>query len=210
MESRAKFMGHPIHPMLIVFPLGLLVTSVIFDIAYLITGNDFFPVISYYNILAGMIGGLVAAIFGFRDWVAIPGGTRAKSIGAWHGVGNVLVVALFFISWLLRQNESNFVPPTLALVMSFVGIAIGTVTGWLGGELVDRLGIGVDPGAHPDASSSLSREPASASAPSFGMQNVPVTGGEKYREKHIQKDLPVDSDLEPKTQDRGFHSDDVD
>lgn len=163
MESRAKFLGHPIHQMLIVFPLGLLATSVIFDIVHLATGEGRWADIAYWMIAAGVIGGLVAAVFGTIDWVAIPSDTRAKAIGLWHGGGNVVVVALFAVSWLLRRPDPTD-PGILAFVVSLAGFAIAGVTGWLGGELVDRLGVGVDDGAHLDAPNSLSGRPASERA----------------------------------------------
>lgn len=162
MESRAKAFGHPIHPMLIVFPLGLLATAVIFDILYLVLNVDAFPVVSYWMIAAGIVGGLIAAIFGFIDWLAIPGETRAKTVGLWHGIGNVVIVVLFAVSWFLRRGAVDFTPSTLALILSFVGAGLALVTGWLGGELVYRLDVGPDQGAHLDAPSALSDEPASA------------------------------------------------
>ena len=155
MESRAKFLGHPIHPMLIVFPLGLFITSLIFDIIYLATSDNRWTSVAEYMIGAGVLGGLLAAVFGLLDWLAIPYRTRAKRIGLWHGGANVLVVVLFIISWFLRLPDTAH-PPSGAIVLSFVGIGIGAVAGWLGGELVDRLGIGVDTGANPNAPSSLS------------------------------------------------------
>jgi uncharacterized membrane protein len=154
MESKARALGHPIHQMLIVFPLGLLATAVIFDIIYLVSDEGRWADYAWHLIAAGIIGGLLAAVFGLVDWLAIPGGTRAKRIGAWHGIGNVVVVALFGLSWLLRWDEPTN-PGALALALSFAGVALSTVTGWLGGELVDRLGVGVTPGAHLDAPSSL-------------------------------------------------------
>ncbi len=160
MESRAKILGHPAHPMLIVFPLGLLVTAVVFDIVYLATDRTGFPVAAAYTMGIGIIGGLVAAVFGLVDWLAIPGGTRAKRIGTVHGLGNVVVVALFAISWLLRVRADMWVPSTAALVLSFAGVVIGAGTGWLGGELVDRLGVGVDDNAALDAPNSLSHHSA--------------------------------------------------
>lgn len=158
MESKAKLLGHPIHPMLIVFPLGLLATSVIFDILDLITGTPL-AIISFYMIAAGVIGGLIAAIFGLIDWLAIPSDTRAKQIGLAHGIGNVVVTTLFAISWFLRRDAPE-APETIALLLSFAGAALAALSGWLGGELVDRLGVGVDRGAHLNAPSSLSRRPA--------------------------------------------------
>ena len=154
MESRAKLLGHPIHQMLIVFPLGLLAMAVIFDLAALVMSQGYWSEIAYWMIAAGVVTGLLAAPFGFIDWLAIPSGTRAKRIGAVHGVGNVLVVAMFAASWLLRADALR-TPGLLALSLSFVAGAIALFTGWLGGELVDRLAVGVDEGAHVDAPSSL-------------------------------------------------------
>lgn len=161
MESRVKFAGHPVHPMLVVFPLGLLATAVIFDVIFLISGNPQWAVVSYYMIGAGIIGGLAAAAFGWLDWFAIPRGTRAKRIGLWHGLLNVAVLALFALSWLLRRGTAEL-PSTGAIVAGLAGAAIALIAAWLGGELVDRLGVGVDDGAHLDSPSSLSELPAGA------------------------------------------------
>ncbi|MEU5940222.1 DUF2231 domain-containing protein [Micromonospora sp. NPDC047548] len=168
MESRAKAMGHGIHPMLIVFPLGLFATSVIFDILYLITDRVGFQISAAYTIGAGIIGGLVAAVFGLIDWLSIPGGTRAKRVGAVHGIGNVVVVLLFAGSWLLRAAADNWDPNALALICSFAGIVLVGMTSWLGGELVERLGISVSDSADVNAPSSLSRRGSARQAPSRG------------------------------------------
>lgn len=157
MESRAKAFGHAIHPMLIVFPLGLLTTAVIFDVLYLITDRSGLAAAAAYMIAAGVVGGVVAAVFGLLDWLAIPGGSRARRVGALHGIGNVIVVGLFAVSWLIRWGDPAWEPNALALVFSFAGVALAGVTGWLGGELVERLGVGVDDGAGINAPSSLSR-----------------------------------------------------
>jgi uncharacterized membrane protein len=164
MESKAKLFGHPIHPMLIVLPLGLFLMAVFSDIAYLATGNPTFAAVSYWDIGAGIAGGLLAAIFGLIDWWAIPSGTRAKSIGLYHGVSNVIVVVLFLISCLMRNRVEGYLPSTTASVLIFAGIVVGAVAGWLGGELVDRLGVGVDEGAHLDAPNSMSGRPARSGA----------------------------------------------
>lgn len=154
MESRAKLLGHPIHPMLIVFPLGLLATAVLFDLIGGFTGIAGFTIGSFWMIAAGVIGGLLAAIFGFWDWLHIPAGTRAKTVGLYHGLGNVLIVILFAVSWWLRRPDP-VAPSTAAFTLSLVGALLAVVTGWLGGELVYRLDIGVDDGANPNAQSSL-------------------------------------------------------
>jgi uncharacterized membrane protein len=178
MESRMKALGHPIHPMLTSFPLGLLATSVIFDILFLIFGNADFSTVSFWMIIAGIVGGLAAALVGFVDWLSIPAGTRAKSVGLLHGLGNVLVVALFFLSWLLRLNSTVHTPSSLALIFSFAGVILVLLTAWLGGEMTFRLGVAVEPGANLNASSSLSGEPATAKTGSAGInpQVIPATG----------------------------------
>lgn len=162
MESRVKLFGHPVHPMLIVFPLGLLATAVIFDILYLVFDNRSLATVSYYMIAAGVLGGLLAAIFGFIDWLALPSNSRAKSIGLWHGLGNFVIVLLFAGSWLLRSGNVDFIPDGLALILGFAGAGLALITAWIGGELVYRLGVGVDPGAHVNAPNSLTNESASA------------------------------------------------
>ncbi len=155
MESKIKLFGHPIHPMLIVIPLGLFISAIVFDTIFLFTQNTLLPTVSYFNIVLGVIGGLIAAIFGFMDWSAIPLNTRAKQIGTWHGVGNVVVVVLFAVSWWLRSETIGFIPTPVALIFSYAAILVGSLTAWLGGELVFRLRVGPDRDANLNASNSL-------------------------------------------------------
>ncbi len=160
MYSKIKSMGHPIHPMLVAFPLGLLITSIIFDIIHWITGNGYWSEIAFWMIAAGTISGIMAAIVGTIDWIGIPSGTRAKRVGILHGSGNYVILTLFVVSRLLRLNVPGN-PPIAAYVLSFLGAAMLGVTGWLGGELTLRMGIGVDEGANLNAPSTLSGLPAS-------------------------------------------------
>lgn len=163
MESRIKVFGHALHPILIVFPLGLLATAVIFDVVYLVADDSAMAIVAYWMIVAGVIGGFAAALFGWIDWFAIPPGTRAKRIGLLHGIGNVVLLLLFVGSWWLRRDTLE-APDTLAHVLSFAGAGLALLTAWLGGELVERLGVGVHTGAHVNAPSSLSNRPARENA----------------------------------------------
>ena len=158
MDSKAKLLGHSIHQMLIVFPLGLLATAVVFDIVYLVGEAPVFAELTYWLIISGLVGGVIAAPFGLIDWLAIPQGTRAKRVGAAHGIGNVIVLLLFLGSVMLRADRPADAS-AFAHALSFAGVALSLVTAWLGGELVARLGIGVHDIAHIDAPSSL-RAPA--------------------------------------------------
>ena len=177
MESRVKVLGHPAHTILIVFPLGLLTTAVAFDLIYLVTDAARWSEMAYYLIAAGLIGGAAAAIPGWIDFFAIPGGTRAKRVGLIHGVGNVVMLGLFVLSWLLRRDHIAM-PPTEAIVAALGGVGLSGITGWLGGELVGRLGVGVDDGAHLDAPSSLSELPT---GPGIGAVRHRYMGRERRR-----------------------------
>lgn len=157
MRARARFLGHSVHQMLVAFPLGLLATAVVFDLIHLATGSQVMAAVAYWMIAAGLVGGLVAAPFGFVDWLGIPDGTRAKRIGALHGGGNVVVLLLFALSFLLRDR--GYAPTLGESVWAFAGAAVALVTAWLGGELVDRLAVGVDEDAGLNAPSSLHDRP---------------------------------------------------
>jgi uncharacterized membrane protein len=172
MESRAKALGHPIHQMLIPFPFGLLSTAVIFDIIYLFVSDaataNTLSTVAFWMTAAGIVGGIIAAPFGLIDYLAIPQGTRAKSVGLLHGVGNLFVLVLFALSLWMRYNSpvmaATHRPTTAALVTSIVAFLLAGATGWLGGELVDRLGVGVDDGAHLDAPNSITTSSAHSDA----------------------------------------------
>jgi len=157
MESKAKAFGHAIHPSLIVFPLGLLGTAAIFDAIYLITLNRTIPVASFWMLVAGLIGGVIAALFGFIDWLNIPQGTRAKTIGLYHAIVMDIALVLFAIGLYLRWSTPD-TPSTIAMICSFAGLAFALVGGWFGGELVERLGVSVYPEANLNAPNSLTHE----------------------------------------------------
>lgn len=127
----------PLHRMAIVFPLGLLGTSFLFDLAWLATGRSELAVDAWWLILAGVIGAVVAGVFGALAWRALPRGTHARKLGALHGIGNVVVALLFLGSWFLRRGAPAH-PAAIALVLSAAGVLLTLFTCWLGGQLVTR------------------------------------------------------------------------
>lgn len=144
MKSRATIAGHPIHPMLIPFPLALWATSFVVDILFYFFRHPTLLVISKFMIAAGCIGALAAAIPGFIDWLAIKNG-EVKKAANWHARLNVIALVVFAISFFLRLGDySDLVGRrlTIPFLLSLVGVILITISGWLGGELVFRYGIG--------------------------------------------------------------------
>jgi uncharacterized membrane protein len=143
-------LGHSLHQILIVFPLGLLVASAGFDLLGVMARNPRWLVTSYDITIAGLLGGIAAAIAGAIDYWAIPVGTRARRIGRLHGMGSIGVLLLFAASASLRAGAPSVLHP-LALALSLIGAALAAGAGWLGGELVTRMGVGVADDAGLDA-----------------------------------------------------------
>ena len=165
MQHKLKPMGHPVHPMLVTYPLGLLTITPIFDIAHWITRNGYWSTVAFWMIAAGTVGGLLAAITGTIDWLGIPAGSRAKLVGLVHGAGNYLILVLFAISWFTRLNAQTN-PPIIAYVLTFLGAAGFMLTGYLGGELTLHFGVGIEPGANINASSPFERRAEASKAAS--------------------------------------------
>ena len=107
MEAKAKLFGHSIHQMLIPFPLGVLGMAVVFDVIALVGRWPSLHNAAFAMIGAGVISGLLAALFGVIDFLAIPLRTRAKRIGFLHGVGNVVMLLLFAASWWFRADAPH-------------------------------------------------------------------------------------------------------
>jgi uncharacterized membrane protein len=103
-------------------------------------------------------------VFGTIDLSGVPDGTRAHTIGVWHAVFGVGLLILFAVSWLLRMGDPGE-PGVIPIILSLLGVGLAALTGWFGGELVDRLGVGVHEGAHLNAPSSLSGRPESEGLP---------------------------------------------
>jgi uncharacterized membrane protein len=179
MDSHIKALGHPVHPMLVAFPLGLLTTAVIFDVVQKATDDVRYAETAFFLIVIGLAVGALAALAGLVDFVAIPAGTRAKRIGAVHGAGNALIVVLFMIALVLRIGADNHVANGLVLGLQVVAIALSFVTGWLGGELVQRLGVAVADDAGIDAPARLEARLRLGAADS----PLPIRGGMESRTK---------------------------
>jgi uncharacterized membrane protein len=148
MASPASLGRHPIHPMLIPFPIALWVFSLIADVIYLWRGNPAWrDWIAFYALLGGIIGGALAAVPGVIDWLSLKGREVVK-IANWHARLNVTALLIFAASFYLRTTGGASLVGgsyTIPFVLSVVGVILITISGWLGGELVFRHGVAVNP-----------------------------------------------------------------
>jgi uncharacterized membrane protein len=136
----ARIGKHPIHPMLVVLPLGLWIAALAFDIVHALGGGPVWRTLAFWNIAGGIIGALLAAVPGFVDYLDLAG--RARRIATFHMVLNLGAVALFAVNWYVRTR----VPPESSwpLALSVVGVIGIIVSGWLGAELVYAERVGVE------------------------------------------------------------------
>ena len=144
MRSRASISSHPIHPMLVAFPIGLFVTSFVLDVLALWLSNAAMAAGAWYCVIGGLIGGAAAAVPGLIDLLSVvPPRSSGKNRGFLHGGLNLLVMGLF-IAVAAYCGSSATIPDGWSLLLSGIGIVVMGFSGWLGGTLVYRNQIGVD------------------------------------------------------------------
>ena len=142
MSTPASVANHPIHPMLIPFPIGLWVFSFVADIVYRVGGDPVWLTIAYWTMVGGTVGALLAAVPGLIDYLALKE-PRAVRIATYHLVLNLTIVALFVANLVLRTM--NYPPTALPLALSAVGVGLLLVSGWFGWELIYGPGVAVSP-----------------------------------------------------------------
>ena len=141
MPSPASIKKHPLHPMLVAFPIGLWMFSLVADILARVTGSEIWPVVALYTMGGGIIGALIAAAPGLIDLLAIKD-PRVKRIGILHMIINLAAVGVFTFDFFLRWNGRTGDGP---LALSAAGVLAIFVSGWLGGEMVYIHGVAVTP-----------------------------------------------------------------
>jgi len=144
MRSKASFKSHPIHPILVSFPIAFLIGTLVFDLLAKFTGNDQFWKTGYYLEIAGIATGLLAAIPGIIDYLfTVPPKSSGKKRATKHGLVNVSQIILFFIALMMRRNED--VNSNVVIGLEVAGSILIFIAGWLGGTLVYRNQIAVNP-----------------------------------------------------------------
>jgi uncharacterized membrane protein len=147
MASPASIGGHPVHPMIIPFPIALWVFSLVADLIYLWRGNPVWrDYVAFYTLLGGIIGAAVAAVPGLIDWLSLKDREVVK-IANWHARLNVIALLIFAASFYLRTTSgAGFVSGsyTLPVALSVLGVILISISGYLGGEMVFKHGVAVD------------------------------------------------------------------
>ena len=134
MQTPATIRKHPVHPMLVTLPIGLLIFSPISDIIFLAGwGPPIWNDVAFYTLGGGIIAALLAAIPGLIDFTSLPAG-KIRSTATRHLILNLLMVAIFVIDFALRWNRP--INLTIPFVLSVLGVAILFYSGWLGANLV--------------------------------------------------------------------------
>lgn len=141
MRTPASVKGHPIHAMLVPLPIGLFVFSLVSDLLLVagLGGGDW-AVVARCTLAAGIVTALLAAIPGFVDYLSLSG--RPRRIATSHMLLNLTVVGVFTMDFLLRLRTDPY--DKVPVVFSAIGVSLLAVSGWLGGEMVYRHGVGVD------------------------------------------------------------------
>ena len=139
MSISARIAGHPVHPMLVSFPIALFVVALLCDIARIISGTSTpYWTLAYYSIGGGLVGALLAAVPGFIDYLSLEH-IRVRRLALWHMTANSGVVILFVLNFYLRRPSGAAAAgggKGLLLALSSAGVALLGIAGWLGGELV--------------------------------------------------------------------------
>ena len=144
MRAKAALGSHPIHPMLVAFPIGLFFTSLAFDVIGVELGYPLLTSAGWYCAVAGVCAGILAAIPGTIDlFSVVPPESSARTRGYKHALLNLLVIALFIAEVVYRQGPT-YAPNLISLCLSGCGVFVLIFSGWMGATLVYRNQIGVD------------------------------------------------------------------
>src|SRR5688572_11639055 len=144
MRSKAHIKSHPLHPILVGFPLSFFIGSFVFDILYTITESQALKTTAYHLNIAGVIGAVMAAVPGVIDFIyTVPPESSAKKRAATHGLLNTMNLLLFVAVIIFKRD--NTIGYYALIGLEAVGVTILFIAGWMGGTLVYRNQIGVDP-----------------------------------------------------------------
>jgi nitrite reductase/ring-hydroxylating ferredoxin subunit/uncharacterized membrane protein len=141
---QGKPLGHPLHPLLVHFPIGLFVISLLFDVSQVFNTGETAVLGAFYTLFAGLIMAVLAAIPGLADWSDIRADHPAKKPATLHMWLNLALIIVYALNLVLRLIVLDVTPtPLVPILLSVVGVGIISVSGYLGGKIVYDDGVGV-------------------------------------------------------------------
>ena len=138
MESRLRIAGQAVQPVLVMFPLGLFTMAILFDLGNLLGGPAILGALAYWNIAAGLVGGVFAALAGAIDLIFVRNGSQAKRMGVLLNLVNMGVLILFAVILMLRMRTTDRVAGPGLFLIELLALGVAVVGAWYGGELVNR------------------------------------------------------------------------
>jgi uncharacterized membrane protein len=144
MRTKASLAGHPVHTILVPLPIGLFTAALVFDLIHVGTGRPGWAVVALWDIAAGIVGALVAAVPGLVDCLTLR--QPVRRIGTWHLALNLTLVGVFGLNLLARTEAGRGIVGAgmaVPLALTVLGVALMMVSGWLGGEMVYVHRVGV-------------------------------------------------------------------
>lgn len=142
--AKAAVAGHPLHPIVVPYPIAALTGAFFTDLAFLLTEERGWLRASKLLILVGIGTGVLAALLGLIDFTSVER-ARKRKVGWIHAIGNGVVLALATLNYLVREGEDGAPESSLGLQLSAITSILLVVTGWAGGELSYRHLVGVNP-----------------------------------------------------------------
>ncbi len=140
--SRVAIKGHPLHAMMVTFPIAFLMSVAATDLLWILTGDPFWSRLSLWLAGAGAISGAAAGLAGTIELLLIPG-VRRRGVSWSHFIAAMTLISVAFTNWSLRlADDSDLILPW-GFALSLLGAALVGVAGWLGANLVfdHRIGI---------------------------------------------------------------------
>jgi uncharacterized membrane protein len=138
MKGRLNVAGNPVYPMLLMLPLGLLLTAAIFDVANLAGGFALLGTVAYWHVVAGIVAGVAAGLVGLVDLAATREGSRARRTAVTYGLVNLGVLLLFAVVLMVRMRDPYRAAGGGLLTLELVTLGAGIVLARFGGRLLDR------------------------------------------------------------------------
>jgi uncharacterized membrane protein len=160
MKSKAAIADHPIHPLLVTIPVAAFALVLLGDIASIITRDPYWYRFSFDCLRIGILFALLAATFGFIDYVTVKMSVAGHKLATTHMILNLTAVVLYIVDWGLRRNNhalgtSRWIP---AVILEIVALIILGSSGWIGGKMTFQHKIGVVENVDPEATAIGQRE----------------------------------------------------